>query len=133
MRRCFAVSMLLVLATLPSACFNDGAEGDGCTLTRDCAGGLVCDNPTGMSGTCRKPGDVPARLDAAVIDAGTPDATADRAADRTPDSTADVPAVDAPVDAPAGDAGDAGAPADGGDGGGDGPDAPHDGGTDGRG
>src|SRR3954471_10275098 len=99
--RGFAVSVLLVLATLPAGCFNDGAEGDGCTMTRDCTGGLVCDNPTAKdgAGTCRKPADVPERLDAAVVDAAI-DGGADRPADRTLDATADVPAA---IDRPAGD------------------------------
>jgi hypothetical protein len=52
------------------ACEDDGI-GDKCTATKDCLGGLKCDNPTGAKskGTCKKPGDVPTRPDASAGDA----------------------------------------------------------------
>jgi hypothetical protein len=103
---------------LAGGCFNDGEEGQPCAVTRDCVKGLVCDNPTGMAGTCRKPGDVPFRPDAAAPDgpqrdtSTAPDVAADRPADAPP---ADAPPADGPTrDGPDGGSGDGSA----GDGGG---------------
>jgi hypothetical protein len=97
--RVFPVALVAVAAIL-AACRGDG-EGDSCKITSDCLAGLVCDNPTGEAGVCRKPGDVPVRPDAAPPDAPVRDAPADRPADRpldrsAPDTAAERPASDAP-------------------------------------
>jgi hypothetical protein len=105
---------LLLAAGLLGACANDGAEGKSCTMTPECLSGLVCDNPGGGagSGTCRKPGDVPPRLDAAIPDGPASDGVREAGA---PDRAADAP-VDAAVDRAAGDGGGDGATPDAGDG-----------------
>ncbi len=107
-----SLPLLLVAGLL--GCGHDGEEGKSCTMTPDCLAGLVCDNASGAdgAGTCRKPGDVPPRLDAAIPDAAAGDAARDGGA---PDRGADA-AVDAPADAPATDGGADGAPTDAGDG-----------------
>src|SRR5689334_15050200 len=91
-----ALGMLVI-----TGCQSNGV-GDKCTFTRDCLKGLVCDNPTGEGGTCKKPGDVtPVVPDAAVP---TPDGgmTPDMAApDRGPTDAA--PAEAAPTDSTPGE------------------------------
>jgi hypothetical protein len=123
-----AFSGLLATAVLAGGCFDQGKEGDSCKLTPDCAGGLVCDNPGGESGVCRKPGDVPVRLDAAPVDASRreagADARGDGGRDALPDGGAERPAPDAGDGGPAGDGpGDGAVDAPAGDGGTDGGDA----------
>jgi hypothetical protein len=96
--RIFPVGFVAVI-TLLAACRGDG-EGDSCKITSDCLAGLVCDNPAGPTGVCRKPGDVPVRPDAAPPDAPVRDAAGDLAADRPLDS----PARDAGTERPTSDA-----------------------------
>jgi hypothetical protein len=94
--------LLTLAAVLAAGCSKDGEEGHSCMATKDCVAGLVCDNPSGTGGVCRKPGDVPFRPDAAVDasqrDASTADVSADRPADAaTPDAApAERPSTDAP-------------------------------------
>jgi hypothetical protein len=134
----FAVVPVVLLPLLLPACFNDGAEGKPCMATKDCQAGLVCDNAGGTveapTGTCRKPGDVPQRLDAAIVDAAPP---RDGARDTAPDAgrpdgpAADRPPADAPASGP--DAGDGPRSDGGGSDGGAPDDARHDGAADSRG
>ena len=115
--------LVTLAAVLAAGCTNDGKEGEGCTLTKDCLMGLVCDNPAGTGGVCRKPGDVPPRLDAAVPADGAGRDTSD-ARDVAADRAVEAPRAEAgPAERPAGDAPDAGAADEPGDGaGGDGGD-----------
>jgi hypothetical protein len=118
-------------AVLASGCLKDGEEGEPCQLTKDCVMGLVCDNPAGTGGVCRKPGDVPPRLDAAPMPDASGRDTSD-ARDVAPDRAVERPAAEAaPTERPPGDAADGGA-VDAADGGGDGAalDAPVDGAVD---
>jgi hypothetical protein len=114
-----SLRLMTLAAALAAGCLTDGEEGETCTLTKDCLMGLVCDNPAGTGGVCRKPGDIPPRLDAAVVPDGSgrdTSATQDVAADRT----VEAPRAEAgPAERPPGDALDAGAE-DGGEDGGDG-------------